>query len=137
MCRQAQAFRALRGAVGRSPELHHTVALCLLIGQGLIISAVNEAWLRLCGGSASIGVPLGEAYIDPQWAPFQAAVRGVLNSGLARTVYMPSGQRLGVVPLTVRDGRPAVVLRLDPVPVPIRAPRPARPLTAAPIAPAA
>ena len=103
----------------------HHVAFALLMGPGLVIAAVNTLWLELaCLKVAPIGMPLSEAFPEPQWVPVQRAARHAFRTGMEVRMVREEGI-LWFIPYVAPNGRRGVVSHYRPNRVPLVLPAPA------------
>lgn len=113
-------------------SVHHaaSVAYALFMGQGLVLVAFNDLWLRLARlECAPLGMPVAEAFPHPVYRHLQRAMREVYRSGRSVQFETEIGPIL-IVPYRSSSGQLGVVTRYQPTAVPLEQPLPALGLTA-------
>lgn len=90
-------------------------ALALLAGSGAVIVAVNDLWEHLAGAKAPVGVPLSEAFPEPEYSPLRQLIGETYRTREMRTLEYPDGKgRFTTYPWTFPDGTLGVATLFAP-----------------------
>lgn len=89
--------------------------IALVVGVGLVIEAVNEAWREEWHIDAPLGLPAEEAFPDPVWRPLFRLIREVMRDGVSRFVDL-GGMPIWIMPDRSQAGSPAALVVAHPEP---------------------